>query len=233
MSENPWFLINRGTQAKGWRGSGKWNQEKDSISHFCCPLSYSRIWCNESLRHSTDTFKWWRKFIVRWRAPDRNLPPHFVRSLWSEKEIQTAQQVCFLQAWWNLQMTQLWKNVFVLFYPKNVYGEGCVREQRGVRPRETEEEMFSCCCWKCVFLQNWGRKTGPAAGKPVAVHAADWCFPWKSISSTKKALCIMPSLWSESRNLRIKVTRLFWVPQFLGSLRSPQSCFHLKSRPHT
>lgn len=95
MSENPWILINRGTQAKGWRGSGKWNQEEDTISHFCGPLSYFRICCNESLRHSTDTFKWWRKFIVQWRAPDKiALPPLFVRSLWSEKESQTAQQVC-------------------------------------------------------------------------------------------------------------------------------------------
>lgn len=76
MSENPWFLINRGTQAKGWRGSGKWNQEDDSISHFCGPLSYFRICCNESLRHSTDTFKWWREFIVRWRVLDRDLSPH-------------------------------------------------------------------------------------------------------------------------------------------------------------
>lgn len=160
MSENPWFLINRGTQAKGWRGSGKWNQEKDTISHFCGPLSYFRICCNESLRHSTDTFKWWRKFIVRWRAFDKNLsfPPLFVRSLWSEKEIQTAQQVCFLQAWWNLQMNQVWKNFFVLiFFPKNMYGEGrwdrasSRREawywtglQKVLRLREAEKWVPSC-----------------------------------------------------------------------------------------
>lgn len=131
MSENPWFLINRGTQAKGWRGSGKWNQEDDSISHFCGPLSYFRICCNESLRHSTDTFKWWREFIVQWRVLDRDLSPHtlsqkpprFLRSLWSEKEIQTAQQVCFLQACWNLQMSQVWKNVFpsMFFFPPKMY----------------------------------------------------------------------------------------------------------------
>lgn len=126
MSENPWFLINRGTQAKGWRGSGKWNQEEDNISHFCGPLSYFRISCNESLKHSTDTFKWRRKCIVRWRVSDKDLSPHSARSLWSEKEIQTAQQVCSLQACWNLQMSQVWKNFLYYFFflPKCVWG-GC------------------------------------------------------------------------------------------------------------
>lgn len=135
MSENPWILINRGTQAKGWRGSGKWNQEEDTISHFCGPLSYFRICCNESLRHSTDTFKWWRKFIVQWRAPDKiALPPLFVRSLWSEKESQTAQQVC------SCKPAEICKwakegRVFLYYYfsSQNVYGEGV---GWGIRARE-------------------------------------------------------------------------------------------------
>ena len=66
-------------------------------------------------------------------------PLLFVRSLWSEKEIQTAQQVCFLQAWWNLQMNQGWKNFSVFsFFPQNVYEEGV----------ETERLQGEACYWK-------------------------------------------------------------------------------------
>lgn len=131
MSENPWFLINRGTQAKGWRGSGKWNQERDTISHFCGPLSYFRICCNESLRHSTDTFKWWRKFIVQWRASDKNLslpPPPSLSEAYDQKRKPRQHNRCAVCKPGEICKWTKYGRIFVLIPPslplKNVYEAG-------------------------------------------------------------------------------------------------------------
>ncbi len=39
-------------RARGWGGSGKWHQERDSITHFSGPLSPHGIGWNEPLKHS-------------------------------------------------------------------------------------------------------------------------------------------------------------------------------------
>lgn len=172
MSENPWFLINRGTQAKGWRGSGKWNQERDTISHFCGPLSYFRICCNESLRHSTDTFKWWRKFIVRWRASDKNLSfPPSLSEAYDQKRKPRQHNRCAVCKPGEICKWTKYGRIFVLIPPgptqktkqnKTVYGEGGgtlhpVEETchgKGVHSvpvREAKSEPWPAV-EKCIFL---------------------------------------------------------------------------------
>lgn len=158
MSENPWFLINRGTQAKGWRGSGKWNQERDTISHFCGPLSYFRICCNESLRHSTDTFKWWRKFIVQWRASDKNLSLPPTPLLCQKPMIRKGN----LDSTTGVLLATKYGRIFVLIPPspppKNVYGAGggtvhplkeaCHRKGLHKVSCERSEKWALACSWE-------------------------------------------------------------------------------------
>ena len=160
MSENPWFLINRGTQAKGWRGSGKWNQEKDTISHFCGPLSYFRICCNESLRHSTDTFKWWRKFIVRWRAFDKNLsfPPSSLSEAYDQKKKSRQHNMCaFCKPGEICKWTKYGRIfLYLVFLQKCVWG-GC-RDGASGKGRLVIEKNFKKCKIKrsrvaCPILQ--------------------------------------------------------------------------------
>lgn len=172
MSENPWFLINRGTQAKGWRGSGKWNQERDTISHFCGPLSYFRICCNESLRHSTDTFKWWRKFIVRWRASDKNLSfPPSLSEAYDQKRKPRLHNRCAVCKPGEICKWTKYGRIFVLIPPtlptpqkkqNRVWGgwwdiassEGSLslkRSAQSILVREAKSEPWPAV-EKCIFL---------------------------------------------------------------------------------
>lgn len=172
MSENPWFLINRGTQAKGWRGSGKWNQEKDTISHFCGPLSYFRICCNESLRHSTDTFKWWRKFIVRWRACDKNLsssPPSLSEAYDQKRKSRHTTGVLFsslVKSANEPSMEEFFFFVLPPHLPKMYIGEGWL---------EQSFEWRESCLWK--GMQNQVKRGETEERVPLCI-LGKWMLPW-------------------------------------------------------
>ena len=72
--EIPGFLINRGTQAGGVRRISEIEISRkiaSLISQGHCHAPESSVMNHSSI--PSDTFEWWRKFIVQWRAFDKDL----------------------------------------------------------------------------------------------------------------------------------------------------------------